>query len=134
AVGERLARSERRPLERPAGAERARERLEVARDRVLAVDDRLAAVEGAPEVVHVPGVRAALLLEHERARLRPDQHRDGARALRRLPRRADLVARDVRRDDERPPRAAAAGAYPVGWRHERGRAGVAGVLQLVDAA
>ena len=134
AVGERLAGGERRPREAAVGQERARERVEVALDRVLAVDDRLAAIERAPEVVHVAGVGAALLGEDERARLAPDQHGDRARALRRLAGGADLVARDVGRDDERAPRAAAARAHPVGGGHERRRAGVAGVLQLVDPA
>ena len=85
-VRERLVRLERRPLEHATRAEGARERVEVALDRVLPVDDRLAAVERAPEVVHVPGVRPALLAEEQRPWLRSDEHRDGARPLRRLSR------------------------------------------------
>ena len=129
-----LVRAERRLLERAVRREGAREGVEVAGEGVLAVDDRLAPAERAPEVVDVARVRTRLDPECERAGVRSDEHRDGACALRRLARRAELVARDVRGDDERAPRPRAPRSHPVGGRHQRRRAGEVGVLRLVDAA
>jgi hypothetical protein len=68
------------------------------------------------------------------ARIRPDEHRDRARTLRRLAGGADLVACDVGGDDERATRPPRRGAHPVDGGHERRRARVASVLQLVHAA
>jgi hypothetical protein len=84
--------------------------------------------------VDVARVRPALLAERERLRLGPDEHRDRTGTLRRLTGGPKRVTGDIARDDERAAAAYAAGAYPVGRRHERRGTGVARVLQLVDAA
>ena len=134
AVGERFVGAEDRPLADAIRREGTGERLEVAVDGVLAVHQGLAPPDRTPEVVDVVGVRARLLVEGEGLRLGPDEHGDGAGALRRLAGRAERVARDVGGDDQGAPRPPAAGAYPVRRRHEPRSPGVAGVLQLVDAA
>src|SRR6185503_3276982 len=67
-----LAVLQRRPLERAAAPERTGEGVEVAFDRELAVDQRLAPIERSPEVVHVRRMDTGLLREEKGARRRAD--------------------------------------------------------------
>jgi hypothetical protein len=114
--------------------ERAGERIEVAVDGELPVDERLATIERPPEVPHVVGVHAGRRIERQEPRLGADDERRRARALRELGARAEVVAGDVGGDDERLAAARRAGAHPVDGHHDARRPAVARVLQLERAA
>ncbi|EAU65111.1 hypothetical protein STIAU_3243 [Stigmatella aurantiaca DW4/3-1] len=115
-------------------AVRPRERVRIALDGVVPVHHRLAAADGAPEVIHIHAARAVEPHVHrQQIRLLGDQERHRAAALRGLARRVQAVPGDVRAHHQR--RAAPGGARgdPLHRRHQARGAAVAGVLGVIDA-
>ena len=114
------------------GRVRAPERVEVARDGVMAIDHRVLAVERAPEVVDFRRIGAAQArLQREQPRPRGDEQCHRACSLRRLAGAAQRVASDIGADHQGGAPARGARSDPVHRGEQSRGAAEAGVLRLV---
>ena len=76
------------------------ERIEVRRHRQGTIDDRGRRIVRAPEVIDIGRVQARDRFDLQQLRIRRDEHRHGAGALSGLTGGVELIAGDIRSDDE----------------------------------